>query len=143
MRIFAWIDRHPYLAAAAGAATFLLSGVAFGAKPGSVISPASSGGLTRLAGASLAAKPGKTYYATIVTHGLANAATQAQVVARAVSVGFTNVKAQQAPPKGWPSPIAGDWYVTATFGGAAPLAVQRNNGSFAAGADVADVWESA
>jgi hypothetical protein len=143
VRPLVWIDRHPYLSAAIGAASVLVTGVVFGAKAGSVTPAPSSGGFVRLAGSPLAAKPGKTYLATIITHGLANAATQAQVEAKASSMGFVNVKAQQAPPRGWPSPIAGDWYVTATFGGAAPLAVQRNNGSFAAGADVADVWESA
>jgi hypothetical protein len=141
-RVLAWIDKHPYLAAGAGGAFVVITGVIFGAKAGASVSPPSSGGRTRLLGDTLTAKPGHIYFATIVTHGIANAATAAQVVAKAKSMGFTNVQPSQAPPRGWPSPLSGDWYVVATFAGAAPVQVQRNNGSFAAGADVVDVWES-
>jgi hypothetical protein len=141
-RALAWISRHPYLAAGAAAAGVVGTGVVFGAKAGAMSSPPpQKNGLTRLLGDQLTARPGRRYFATVITHGLANAATAAQVIAKAAAMGFPGATASQAMPRGWPSSITGDWYVVATFAGAAPTVLQRNNGSFAAGADVADVWE--
>lgn len=138
-----WIDEHPYLSGLIACGGVFATGLAFGAKAGPVMPPASSGGgLVRLTGNALVATPGRTYYATVVTHGLANAASGATVAKYASDRGFTGVTASKTAPPGWPSPLAGDWFVTATFAGESPLTVARSQGSFLAGADIADVWEA-
>ena len=105
------------------------------------ILPASPAFGQQLLGTVLTARPGHVYRATIVTRGAANAASASQVAAKARSLGFVDVTVASSRPAAWPSPASGDWFVTATFAGTAPLAVTRSNGSWAAGADIADVWE--
>lgn len=144
----AWLRKRPYLAAASASAAWtavclLVAKAASGVVPSQAVKAAAHGLGVQLLGDALTAKPGKTYRATIITHGLANSASAATVAAKAMSMGFgPNVQVSASMPSPWPSAVVGDWYIVAPYNGKAPLSVQRHNGSFAAGADVADVWEA-
>jgi hypothetical protein len=143
-----WLRRRPYYAAAAAGAAWTAVVLAVAKASSSVVpsqamQEADKGFGVQLLGPSLTAKPGKTYRATIVTHGAANAASATTVAAHAMGMGFgPSVDVSASMPAEWPSAVTGDWYITAPFNGKVPLVVARNNGSWIAGADVVDVWEA-
>ncbi len=127
------------------------------APAGPTIVPASVGIAIQLQGNPVTVSQFGRYAAVVVTHGVANAATQAQVIAKAESLGFRNITASSSRPAGFPGTATGDWYITATWDpigvdqpgvgyrpgapGAQPTSLPRSNGSALAGADVVDAWQ--
>lgn len=85
---------------------------------------------------------GHTYFAAVITHHGANAATVAAVKARAEKEGFRDVVVSpDVRPSHWPGTVAGaDYYVRGTYAGSAARAFPRVAGNFLGSVDVLDVW---
>lgn len=119
--------------------------LATSAKVGPPLAPgATSSGLRRLDGsAPIVPVLGRTYFATVTTHGLANAATIGEILDGAHGEGFADVVIVTKRITGWPGSAEGDYYVRATFRGPRKSAAfARRYSGFGWSVDVADVWES-
>ncbi len=110
---------------------------------GAPLAAAVDGGPRRLpAGAPVVAKPGATYFVSLETHGVLNAATVAGVKSRAEAEGFRDVVVSTTRVDQWPALVEGDYFVRATFVGKAAKTFPRHVSVTFGSLDVLDAWEA-
>lgn len=88
----------------------------------------------------LSTTQGRTYWVTIVLHGLAASAGRNDIIEDAQNRGFVDVIPSPARPADWPGNAQGDWYVKAKAGRSNTF--PRNKGSNIAGATIVEAFEA-
>lgn len=101
-------------------------------------------GPRQLAGESILAVPGRTYFVAVETNGSVDAAaTPARVKSYAEKQGFRDVVVfEDARPANWPGAAAADFFVRGTFKGDAAKALPRKVSVFLGSGRVLDAWEA-
>lgn len=111
---------------------------------GAPLPPSPDGGPRRLLpfSAPIVVAAGRTYFVTLTTHGVLNAAGADDVKSRAEAEGFRDVVVSKVRIKDWPPLSSGDYFARATFVGKVPRTFPRHASVPLGSVDVVDVWEA-